>query len=555
MIRSPRHLVLVVVATLALVIVGLSSSAFGASSTTFFVENSARLKPLFDGVVNFDWTTGRVGSADIEHSKVREVDEVAGEALEGVSLNEDASSAGVEAIVVNVGDDDGRESMEVVEAATITDDGPQTEEEPLELAPPEPTKMVKVVGKKKKAQCRRTMLFHFRGDRGFASEFNRFVRVGVVAEHYGYQVLLSEYEWMYGRFENYFKQPELPCSIEGLPGADPAKRRQIVYDEAVNGKPGWTSIDHVQDGRKLNFTYIDDLFLAITTSPETLSELHQSEILRFPPPLPLSAVDTVPPEMMRAFELQSAFARRFWVLNDETQKMVDALKAGLRWDKEDVERVVVGMHLRLGDKHLESANPKYNPLRFASPHDVKAKCAKLGSCSQKDSPAGLDANHAKTFITATQNAFAHLQSTDDGPQEAANVKKVLAIMSDDQGALKKLKKAGRGKKTGNFEALVVSEEAKKWDGAQGVGGGEEMAALDKGFNPFTFMELSLEARVALTRRFIRDLTLLAQNSDAFVFTGTSNVGRLAILLAGPEKAVGGHYISCDSRWFPSTYYN
>lgn len=46
--------------------------------------------------------------------------------------------------------------------------------------------------------CRRTLLFHFGGTRGFASEYNRFIRVAAVAAHFNYEVVPFAVDWMYG---------------------------------------------------------------------------------------------------------------------------------------------------------------------------------------------------------------------------------------------------------------------------------------------------------------------------------------------------------------------
>lgn len=49
-----------------------------------------------------------------------------------------------------------------------------------------------------KPSCRRTLLFHFGGTRGFASEYNRFIRVATVAAHFEYEVVPVASDWMYG---------------------------------------------------------------------------------------------------------------------------------------------------------------------------------------------------------------------------------------------------------------------------------------------------------------------------------------------------------------------
>ena len=95
--------------------------------------------------------------------------------------------------------------------------------------------------------------------------------------------------------------------------------------------------------------YVDDIFLAISTERKAVDRLHHSEIDHYPPPLPLPGTETVHPVMMEAFRMQAEQVRKFWVLSDEVQTMVDALNAELKWTDatpDDEHRVVVGMHIR-----------------------------------------------------------------------------------------------------------------------------------------------------------------------------------------------------------------
>lgn len=53
-------------------------------------------------------------------------------------------------------------------------------------------------------------------------------------------------------------------------------------------------------------------------------------------------------------------------------------------------------------------------------------------------------------------------------------------------------------------------------------------------NETEFNRLPLPARIASTRAFVRDLTFLARNADALVVTGSSNVGRMLMVLHEAE---------------------
>ena len=67
-------------------------------------------------------------------------------------------------------------------------------------------------------------------------------------------------------------------------------------------------------------------------------------------------------------------------------------------------------------------------------------------------------------------------------------------------------------------------------------------------NETAFNRLPLAQRIALTRIFVRDVTVLSTRSDALVMSASSNVGRLMTLLCGEQKALRlGRVRSVDTR--------
>jgi len=65
-------------------------------------------------------------------------------------------------------------------------------------------------------------------------------------------------------------------------------------------------------------------------------------------------------------------------------------------------------------------------------------------------------------------------------------------------------------------------------------------------NENTFNAMPLEERIAQSRLFVRDVTLLSTRSDALVITGSSNVGRLMSLLM--RDRARGRVRSLDIRY-------
>lgn len=70
----------------------------------------------------------------------------------------------------------------------------------------------------------------------------------------------------------------------------------------------------------------------------------------------------------------------------------------------------------------------------------------------------------------------------------------------------------------------------------------------KGHTQQSFNAWPIEERVDDTRTMMRDLTVLSLHADAFIVSGSSNVGITAMMLAGPSKLVQ----SVDWRFMATT---
>ncbi|GAA5965635.1 hypothetical protein JCM21900_003043, partial [Sporobolomyces salmonicolor] len=96
------------------------------------------------------------------------------------------------------------------------------------------------------------------------------------------------------------------------------------------------------------------------------------------------------------------------------------------------------------------------------------------------------------------------------------------------------------------------------EGGEGQEGPGRKPLIPAGFNENAFNALPLSARIAQTRLFVRDVTVLTTRADALVVTGSSNVGRLMALLMGQrarEGRGGGRVRSLDTRWFPTARFS
>jgi hypothetical protein len=69
-----------------------------------------------------------------------------------------------------------------------------------------------------------------------------------------------------------------------------------------------------------------------------------------------------------------------------------------------------------------------------------------------------------------------------------------------------------------------------------------------GHDQHAFNEWPVEDRIEDTMTMLRDLTVLAIHADAFIMTGSSNVGVTAMMLGGPMKVLR----SIDQRFQATT---
>lgn len=82
-----------------------------------------------------------------------------------------------------------------------------------------------------------------------------------------------------------------------------------------------------------------------------------------------------------------------------------------------------------------------------------------------------------------------------------------------------------------------------------------IAHLQAHYDQRTFNELPQSLRTTLARFYVRDLTVLSLYADAFIVSGKSNTGQLAMVIAGEDavigfRGLGGRIRSVDLPWSP-----
>lgn len=336
--------------------------------------------------------------------------------------------------------------------------------------------------------------------------------------------------------------------------------------------PVWTGADHVVSHRAVND--LDALFLNAFTKPEDLEELKRRDA-EIKTELPRGPKETIPRELSEAYRVLSEVLREVWRPTEEIGEMIRALEASLKLREEreeakEVAELTVAVHVRcvlpllsfeldatdrecrLGDKYLEI--DKIVPDAAQPPRHTSTK--------------GLHDSQLSVYLRAATSAISSMlpPGEDDG---AWSGKPQMVLMSDDPEAWRMFEgseggQAFRVRGTEGREkrreeriarrAAVGMEEVNPFKKTGGFVRPFSLFLLVKDLLTFdgqsetSFNKLPVAQRIALTRTFVRDVTVLSSRADALVISGSSNVGRLMALLAGEEKAFKlGRVRSVDTR--------
>ncbi|KAK4046300.1 hypothetical protein OIV83_006174 [Microbotryomycetes sp. JL201] len=452
--------------------------------------------------------------------------------------------------------------------------------------------------------CRKTMQFKMAGLHGFGSEFNLLVRAAALAQKYDYTLVPPDADhWNYGSFADYFDGPELDCQ----PPKDTYHRTSMTFpDDADRTRSQdslpWLRKQHVMWSKR-DMEGLDRTIVSAFTDREHIERLHESELERlehaqkqpksnrFIPPI-VSTPELVPRAYRNVFQVQSELARSLWRPSLEIRAMVNQVAAHLglgrsHQDQNDrrnrpreADDLVIGMHVRLGDKYLEQSG--IGPQAY----DEQAAANVEGAPSLKP---GLHDETVELYLQAAIEsvdsilAKLHPERTRklSTAQSAWRGQPTLIVVSDDPRAYEAFRRQKLGKRfqirntpapfaldkrnqgsSDTTETPIASaspektkaqkERERKWRliKRRKLGGQDE----PDGFNERSFNSMKLDDRIAHTKTFVRDLTLLASQSDALVLTASSNVGRLLMLLAGKQFVDEGLIRSVDTRWFPTSQF-
>ncbi|GAA6025320.1 hypothetical protein JCM10207_006244 [Rhodosporidiobolus poonsookiae] len=465
--------------------------------------------------------------------------------------------------------------------------------------------------------CDKILLFTFMPWWGFASEYILYARAAAAAKRLGYTLVEDDSNWNYGRLSNYFLQRKLSC-VPPSDWADHRKAYPLHQGSNWRGRPrlrySRTILSNIDDWTR-------DEYLSSAESKTQLAKLqrtdkkHAERADRWI----LEEGGSLPNVFEEVFGDQAGVVKELWRPKRSMQDQVDLLvrQAGLsreRWhagasgDNRDKRGPVIALHVRLGDKaseyehdsaemgiintfgnltvYIEAAHDAYRRL---IPSRYPSLAASAPSTDLRFTPY---ARPSLLLVTAEPGISSQLATIPlagpfrviQTPEPDVRLKEVADVTQDRLHELQKAEKEaderGDGPKAYVAAAGAVQlvgggkmvKQVKGPAGADDVAGRAKRvkranaappADLGGGYVQSAFNALPLLERVVHTQAFVRDLTVMAREADAAVVSGSSNIGRLAMLIAGKDaviglrdpdgRSLGGRVRSVDAHFYPTAY--
>ncbi|GAA5869756.1 hypothetical protein JCM3774_003840 [Rhodotorula dairenensis] len=435
--------------------------------------------------------------------------------------------------------------------------------------------------------CKRVLLYRFQGTHGFSSEIMHYLRAGVIAQKLGYTLLADDSEWNYGALSDYF----LPRLIHCRPPAD-----WFSTDLATRiGTRRWQSKDRVWVSRDMEHE-MDQWIRDEMLDPPTVDELRSRQHGRI-----LPEGETLPIAFEDSFDDFVATLKEVWRPNAQLAMLVrrQRLELGLgggairhrknsptfggrsrrvggggggagdragssQTDGDDDEEWEIGVAER-SDRgpvvgvHLVGRRPRTELSTYgisgAVAGDLEVVYEGAADAVRRLTHSSLTApgysrsrpnifppTATPTLVALTNNETLFSVFTSMSTLSEYNIVRTSPPPFDE---LRRFNEILRLEVTpdlqppkGNANKLLREWDQKVWN-----------------------EDVPRELKVLLTRHFVRDLIVMSQHADAFVVSGASPTGRLAILLSGEDGAIGprdlnggsfgGRVRSVDGWWSPT----
>ncbi|GAA6007052.1 hypothetical protein JCM10207_009185 [Rhodosporidiobolus poonsookiae] len=439
------------------------------------------------------------------------------------------------------------------------------------------------VGGETLPECKRIMLFRFSDTHGFSSEILHYLRSIVVANKLGYVLLADDSTWNYGSLTDYFLPRLVYCR--------PPKN---WFDRTKATKVGtrrWQGKDRVWVGRTME-EETDEWIRDEMLDPHAMDDLRNRPSVG----AVLPEGQSLPPPFEEVFADFSSALKEVWRPNEQLANLIRKQRMELGLGGGSVRHrkhsPTWGGNRRGGsrgsstideDEDADQEEWEYDVnergdrgpvvgVHLGGPQKVDLslygleKAAKAGNLSAVYDGVA-DAVRRLSHNSIASPSYSRTRSTLFPPTSTATLVALTsnstlydAFSSVPAGAAYNLLRTSPPSQTdllrwNDILRLELTEDLappkgdagrllREWD--QGVWNDDVPRGL----------------KTLLTRHFVRDLQVLSQYADAFVVSGASPTGRLALLLAGEEGALGprdfnggafgGRVRSVDGYWVPTS---
>ncbi|BGP39359.1 hypothetical protein JCM10449v2_003297 [Rhodotorula kratochvilovae] len=314
------------------------------------------------------------------------------------------------------------------------------------------------------------------GLHGFGSEVSLLLRVATVASHFGYAVFLDSTSWNYGAWDDYFlpldtpfppfspsDTPPRPCRIP--PPTVKRFKMALSPDELAAAAapepftPNWSKRNHLVWHTR-DMDGLDATFLRLFADAEELAASHRDDLDGLArggaKPAFLTPEETLPAVHAQGFAQLSRLAASAWRPNALVRDMADGLERRLALPVRRVEGakkagdLLIGVHVRLGDKFLET--DRIGPVAFAPDAAAVASPSSAVPGLHRDLltsyfAAAIDSVHSLLSLpsitrhlppsssSAPERIRSLLSLTAHWASRDAREKPTLALMSDDDNAV------------------------------------------------------------------------------------------------------------------------
>ncbi|EGG12720.1 uncharacterized protein MELLADRAFT_73843 [Melampsora larici-populina 98AG31] len=400
------------------------------------------------------------------------------------------------------------------------------------------------------SNCPKTLSYRMGKKHGFGSEFSLYLRIAAIAFKLNYTLIVEDSDWNYGRLEDYFNKTTATLNYSNSCFKESDNFQINPELEKSIWPASWINNKHVYLPREID--YIDQLFLALFVDQSQLSEMHQEERKNSKRNELLSAYGTLPTTFEQAFLAQVEVMNRIWIPRNELAQEIKEGEEALEELRVNQSTVIIGLHLRLGDKVHELSNYKVGMT-------IELK-ADQGQLRSRDNEPPSTNKLADACFDAAESLLSQIRQTSNSTLQSLPI---LIVMSDDPDGIELIQSVERSKQWKIMTVSSLLDKSSDLSKFQDLHQSSFSTKLKRhssksfhrvGFHESVFNQLPLSKRITQTRKFIIELTLLGRLSDGIIFTGSSNVSKLFGLLGNEKRLMERTMRSLDVRWHPTARY-